>query len=140
MAEPKTKATNKSVEEFLQSIEPEQKRRDGLTLLEMFKTITGEKPVMWGPTMVGFGVYHYKSERSRQEGDWLRTGFSPRKQALTLYVLTGESDAPLLEKLGKHKTGVGCLYINKLADVDIKILEKLIRHCWEYMERRYPNA
>lgn len=140
MAEPKTKATNKSVEEFLQSIEPEQKRRDGLTLLEMFKKITGEKPVMWGPTMVGFGVYHYKSERSRQEGDWLRTGFSPRKQALTLYVLTGESDAPLLEKLGKHKTGVGCLYINKLADVDIKILEKLIRHCWEYMERRYPNA
>lgn len=140
MAEPKTKATNKSVEEFLQSIEPEQKRRDGLTLLEMFKTITGEKPVMWGPTMVGFGVYHYKSERSRQEGDWLRTGFSPRKQALTLYVLTGESDAPLLEKLGKHKTGVGCLYINKLADVDIKILEKLIKHCWEYMERRYPNA
>lgn len=140
MAEPKTKATNKSVEEFLQSIEPEQKRRDGLTLLEMFKTITGEKPVMWGPTMVGFGVYHYKSERSRQEGDWLRTGFSPRKQALTLYVLTGESDAPLLEKLGKHKTGVGCLYINKLADVDIKILEKLIRHSWEYMERRYPNA
>lgn len=140
MAEPKTKATNKSVEEFLQGIEPEQKRRDGLTLLEMFKTITGEKPVMWGPTMVGFGVYHYKSERSRQEGDWLRTGFSPRKQALTLYVLTGESDAPLLEKLGKHKTGVGCLYINKLADVDIKILEKLIRHSWEYMERRYPNA
>ncbi len=140
MAEPKTKATNKSVEEFLQSIEPEQKRRDGLTLLEMFKKITGEKPVMWGPTMVGFGVYHYKSERSRQEGDWLRTGFSPRKQALTLYVLTGESDAPLLEKLGKHKTGVGCLYINKLADVDIKILEKLISHCWEYMERRYPNA
>ncbi len=140
MAEPKTKATNKSVEEFLQSIEPEQKRRDGLTLLEMFKKITGEKPVMWGPTMVGFGVYHYKSERSRQGGDWLRTGFSPRKQALTLYVLTGESDAPLLEKLGKHKTGVGCLYINKLADVDIKILEKLISHCWEYMERRYPNA
>lgn len=140
MAEPKTKATNKSVEEFLQSIEPEQKRRDGLTLLEMFKTITGEKPVMWGPTMVGFGVYHYKSERSRQEGDWLRTGFSPRKQALTLYVLTGENDAPLLERLGRHKTGVGCLYINKLADVDIKILEKLIRHCWEYMERRYPNA
>lgn len=140
MAEPKTKATNKSVEEFLQSTEPEQKRRDGLTLLEMFKTITGEKPVMWGPTMVGFGVYHYKSERSRQEGDWLRTGFSPRKQALTLYVLTGENDAPLLERLGRHKTGVGCLYINKLADVDIKILEKLIRHCWEYMERRYPNA
>lgn len=139
MSEIKTKATNQDPIEFLSNIEPEQKRKDGLVLLEIFKKITGEKPVMWGPTMVGFGVYHYKSERSRQEGNWLRIGFSPRKQALTLYVLTGENDAPLLKKLGKHKTGVGCLYVNKLADVDMKVLEDLVKNAWEYMEKKYPN-
>ncbi len=140
MAEPKTKPTNVSVEEFLSNIEPEQKRQDGFTLLELFKKITGEKAVMWGPTMIGFGVYHYKSERSSQEGDWLRIGFSPRKSALTLYVLTGDQDAPLLKKLGKHKTGVGCLYINKLADIDMNVLENLVKASWEYMEKKYPNA
>lgn len=139
MAEPKTKATKESVEDFLTRVEPEQKRRDGFTLLELFKKVTGEKPVMWGPTMIGFGVYHYKSERSRQEGDWLRIGFSPRKAALTLYVLTGDQDAPFLKKLGKHKTGVGCLYINKLADVDMKVLEDLVKASWEYMQKKYPT-
>lgn len=140
MAEPKTKPTKVSVEEFLSNIEPEQKRNDGFALLEMFKKITGEKPVMWGPTMVGFGVYHYKSERSSQEGDWLRIGFSPRKSALSLYVLTGDQDAPFLKKLGKHKTGVGCLYINKLADIDMNVLKDLTKASWEYMEKKYPNA
>lgn len=140
MAEPKTKPTNVSVEEFLNKIEPEQKRNDGLVLLEIFKRVTGQKAVMWGPTMVGFGVYHYKSERSSQEGDWLRIGFSPRKSALTLYVLTGDQDTALLKKLGKHKTGVGCLYINKLADVDMKVLEDIVKHSWDYMDKKYPNG
>ncbi|QQG49658.1 MAG: DUF1801 domain-containing protein [Candidatus Berkelbacteria bacterium] len=140
MAEPKTKATSASVEEFLNKVEPEQKRADGFMLLELFKKVAGEKPVMWGPTMVGFGVYHYKSERSSQEGDWLRIGFSPRKSALTLYVLTGDQDAPLLKKLGKHKTGVGCLYIDKLADIDLNVLEDLVKASWEYMQKKYPNG
>jgi hypothetical protein len=140
MAEPKTKPTHVNVEEFLKKVEPQQKQDDAFTLLEMFKKITGEKPVMWGPTMVGFGVFHYKSERSSQEGDWLRTGFSPRKQSLTLYVITSETDPNLLKKLGKHTTGVSCLYINKLADVDINIVGKLIQDTWDYMEKKYPTT
>ncbi len=139
MAEPKTKATDHSVEEFLNSIEPQEKREDGLVLLDMFKRITGEKAVMWGPSIVGFGVYHYKSERSRQEGDWPRVGFSPRKQSLTLYIIIPGNN-PLFEKLGKHKTSVGCLYINKLADVDLKVLADLIKDAYTYMEKAYPSS
>ncbi len=135
MAEPKTKPTKKSVKEFLNTVEPGQKREDGLTLLSMFERITGEKAVMWGPSIVGFGTYHYKSERSTQEGDWLLTGFSPRKQNLTLYVMAGNKDSKdLLKKLGKHKTSVGCLYINKLSDVDQAVLEQLIKKSFEYMK------
>ena len=141
MAEPKTKATKDSVEDFLNSIEPEEKRNDGFTLLKMFEKATGEKAVMWGTSIVGFGVYHYKSERSKQEGDWLRIGFSPRKQNLTLYILHGVSGNAALAKLGKHKTsgGIGgCLYINKLADVDTKILADLIKTAYEYSLKNYP--
>ena len=135
MAELKTKATKKSVKEFLSTVEPGQKREDGLTLLSMFERITGERAVMWGPSIVGFGTYHYKSERSTQEGDWLLTGFSPRKQNLTLYVMAGNKDSKdLLKKLGKHKTSVGCLYINKLSDVDQAVLEQLIKKSFEYMK------
>ena len=101
----------------------------------MFKKITGEKPVMWGSSIVGFGMYHYKSERSAQEGDWLLTGFSPRKQNLTIYVMAGNKDNPELKKLGKHKTSVGCLYVNKLSDVDQTVLEKLIKTSFEYMKK-----
>lgn len=140
MAEPKTKATNKSVEDFLNTIEPEQKRQDSFVLLELFKKVTGEKPVMWGESMVGFGVYHYKSERSSQEGDWFMTGFSPRKQALTLYVLHGNQDSPAFKKLGKHKTSGGmggCLYINKLADVDMNVLEDIVKASYDYMKKQY---
>lgn len=139
MAEPKTKATDKSVKEFLDSIEPESKRNDGFALLELFSKVTGEKAVMWGETMVGFGQYHYKSERSSQEGDWLRTGFSPRKQNLTLYVMAGNENNPLFKKLGKHKTSVGCLYINKLADVDMKVLTEIVETSWQYMNKMYPS-
>lgn len=139
MAEPKTKATKASVNDFLSKVEPEEKRQDSFTLLEMFEKITGEKAVMWGDSIVGFGQYHYKSERSRQEGDWFLVGFSPRKQNLTLYVLHGNQDNPALEKLGKHKTSGsgmgGCLYINKLSDVDQKVLRKLIETSFRYMKK-----
>lgn len=138
MAELKTKATSKDPIVFLNTIEPEQKRKDGFALLEMFKKITGEKAVMWGTSIVGFGMYHYKSTRSSQEGDWPLTGFSPRKQKLTLYVMLGNEDnLDLLSKLGKHKTGNGCLYINKLADVDKKVLTKLIERSHRYMQKLY---
>jgi hypothetical protein len=139
MAEPKTKATKASVQEFLNKVEPEEKRQDSFALLEMFEKITGERAVMWGDSIVGFGQYHYKSERSRQEGDWMLVGFSPRKQNLTLYILHGNQDNPALEKLGKHKTSSGgmggCLYINKLSDVDQKVLRKLIENSFQQMKK-----
>jgi len=104
MAELKTKPTCQSVKEFLNKVEPEAKRRDSFALLEMFQKIAGEKPVIWGKGIVGFGSYHYKSERSKQEGDWLLTGFSRRKQNLTLYIMAGNKDSQeLLEELGKKR-------------------------------------
>lgn len=136
MAELKTKATRHSVTEFLNAVEPEEKRADSLVLLKMFQKITGEKAVMWGTSIVGFGTYHYKSERSTQEGDWLLTGFSPRKQNLTLYIMHGnEKSQALLKKLGKHKAGGGCLYIKKLADVDQAALTALIKKSFQYMKK-----
>ena len=137
MSEPKTKPTSQSVKEFLNSVVPEEKRQDSFALLEMFEKITGEKAVMWGTSIVGFGQYHYKSERSKQEGDWMLVGFSPRKQNLTLYIMHGNKDNPALEKLGKHKTSGGmggCLYINKLSDVDQKVLGKLIEKSYRHMK------
>jgi hypothetical protein len=119
MSDLKTKPTNQDVREFLNSIEPEEKRKDSFALLEIIEKISGEKAVMWGTSIVGFGSYHYKSERSRQEGDWLLTGFSPRKQNLTLYIMAGNQDnQDLLGKLGKHTSSGGCLYLKRLSDVD----------------------
>ena len=130
----KTHVNNASVEDFINNVENATKRHDSFTLLDMYKKITNEKPKMWGSSIIGFGQYHYKSERSRQEGDWPLAGFSPRKQSLTLYVMPGTIDySDLLKDLGKHKTSKGCLYINKLADVDTKILAKII-------ERSYNDA
>ncbi len=140
MAELKTQQTTQAAEEFLKTIEPEQKRLDGFTLLELFKKVTGEKPVMWGTSIVGFGKYHYKSERSTQEGDWPLVGFSPRKQNLTLYIMAGNTDSKLLEKVGKHKTSVGCIYINKLSDIDILVLEKLIKNSFTHMQEATKNS
>lgn len=138
MAELKTKATKESVSKFLKSIEPKERREDGLILLKMFEEITGEKAMMWGASIVGFGVYHYKSERSTQEGDWPLSAFSPRKQNLTLYIMSGnKDDKEILKKLGKHKTSVGCLYINKLSDVDLKVLATLIKRSYQYMKKLY---
>lgn len=136
MAELKTKQTTASVKDFLESVTPEDKRKQGFELLELFEKVTGQKGKMWGSSIVGFGVYHYKSEKSRQEGDWPLVGFSPRKQNLTLYIKAGNNeDGELMKKLGKHKYGVGCVYINNLEDVDIKVVEKMIETSYEYMKK-----
>ncbi len=136
MAEIKTKATKESVTKFLNSIKPDDKRKDSLALLKLFKKITGEKPVMWGTSIVGFGKYHYKSDKSSQEGDWFYVGFSPRKQNLTLYILAWKMEDPaLLKNLGKYKRGGGCLYINRLSDVDEKVLSKLIKEIYIYRKK-----
>src|SRR4051794_31791788 len=117
MSELKTKPTDQDAREFLRTVEPEEKQRDSLTLLALMEKVTGETAVMWGTSIVGFGSYHYKSERSRQEGDWPLVGFSPRKQNLTLYIMAGNKEQPeLLEKLGKHKASGGCLYVKRLSD------------------------
>ena len=124
--EVKTKVNDASVTDFLNSVEDEQKQKDAFTLLKIMKQVTKEQPKMWGSSIVGFGSYHYKGASGR-EGDWLVAGFSPRKQNLTLYVQGGFNVyTDLLKKLGKHKTGVGCLYINKLSDVDAKVLQELL--------------
>ncbi len=136
MPEIKTKPTKESVTKFLKSVEPKQKQLDSLVLLKLFKDVTGEKPQMWGTSMVGFGKYHYKSERSTQEGDWFHVGFSPRKQNLALYILAWKmDDSKLLAKLGKYKKGGGCLYINRLSDVDEKVLAKLIKEIYTYRKK-----
>ncbi|HET7098988.1 MAG TPA: DUF1801 domain-containing protein [Patescibacteria group bacterium] len=138
MAELKTKPTSQNPEEFLKTIEPEEKRKDAFTLLELFKKITGEKPRMWGSAIIGYGMFHYKSERSTQEGDWPLVGFSPRKQNLTLYLMNGFTENQgLLKKLGKHKTSKACLYINKLYDVDKTILSKLIKDSFNFTKNKY---
>ncbi len=126
-AEIKTKETDASVDEFLDGVEDEQ-RADAYTILEIMKRITGEDAKMWGSAIVGFGNEVYRSPATGREVDWMKIGFSPRKAALTLYVLHrgAAGQAALLEKLGKHKTGKGCLYIKRLSDVDGKILEKVI--------------
>ena len=134
MSELKTKPTKASVAAFLKSVQPEQKRKDAEQLLVLFKKITGEKPIMWGTSIVGFGKYHYESSRSSQKGELMMTGFSPRKANLTLYIVEWSSDrkkTPEFKNLGKHKVGGGCLYINKLADIDQKVLAKMIKEAWE---------
>jgi len=136
MAEIKTLKNDASVLDFINSVEDEAKKQDSLALLKIFEDCTNEPAVMWGSSIIGFGSYHYKSERSAQEGDWPLTGFSPRKQNLTLYFMHGfDSYNTKLEKLGKHKTSKGCLYIKRLADVDIDVLKFLIADSTQYMRR-----
>jgi hypothetical protein len=124
MAELKTQVTRASVEKFLEGIKDERKRQDCYELLKIMKKATKAEPKMWGTSIIGFGDHHYIYESGR-EGDWFLTGFSPRAQNLTLYMMGG-FDREALKKLGRYKTGKGCLYINKLADVDIKALNELI--------------
>ncbi len=143
MAELKTKPNNASVATFLAAVPDERRRKDGQELLKIFKKATGMKPKMWGTAIVGFGMYHYKSERSRQEGDWPLTGFSPRKQNLTVYVMSGPQKqfTPLLKKLGKHTvSGGSCIYINKLSDIEVPVLIKIIQGGIKEMKKRYPDA
>lgn len=141
MSELKTQPTSQDATEFLNGVAPEEQRRDSFTLLEMMQRITGEQPVMWGPSIVGFGTYHYKSERSRQEGDWPLVGFSPRKQNLSLYVLAGSPDQhDLLARLGKHKASVGCLYVKRLSDVDQTVLAALIERSFRHMKTLHGHT
>ena len=125
-AEVKTKVNEASVEGFLNSVADEQKRKDSFEIIKMMQQATKEEPKMWGPAIIGFGSYHYKYESGR-EGDMMKIGFSPRKQNITLYVGLGDNaENPLLKKLGKHKTSMGCLYIKNLDDVDKKVLKELV--------------
>ena len=127
MAEMKTKPTGESVESFLNKISDQERREDCFEVAKIMEEITGEKPKMWGPSIVGFGSYHYKYDSGR-EGDWLMTGFSPRKKDLTLYLMMGfEKRGELMEKLGKHSHAKSCLYLKRLSDIHIPTLKKLIK-------------
>lgn len=137
--EPKTKKNNQSVTAFLNAIEDPQKRKDAKTILKLMKEVTKEKPVMWGDSIVGFGTYHYKYA-SGQEGDWMITAFSPRKQNLTIYIMPGYNFPgyqDLLDKLGPHKTGKSCLYIKRLEDIHLPTLKKLIKRGYTDMKKKY---
>ncbi|HUR98974.1 MAG TPA: DUF1801 domain-containing protein [Pyrinomonadaceae bacterium] len=126
-AEIKTKETDASVDEFLEAVGDERQREDSYKVLDVMRRITGDEPKMWGTAIIGFGNSVYTSPATGREVDWPKMAFSPRKGNLTLYVLNDSAkQAPLLEKLGKHKRGKGCLYIKRLSDVDGKVLEKLI--------------
>ncbi len=130
----KTQPNDASVLDFLNAVEHSKRREDSLRILDMMSEITGEKPTMWGESIVGFGQFSYKYKTGRT-GEWFYTGFSPRKQNLTLYIMDGFKKRPeLLEKIGKCKTSVACLYINKLEDVDEKILRQVIKESAEYVK------
>ena len=122
----RTKQTSSSVADFINNVPDEQKRKDSEVVLKMMEKATKEKPKMWGSSMIGFGNVRYKSPASGREVDWFKIGFSPRKANLSLHLINLQQHADALKKLGKHKTGGGCLYINNLEDVDIKVLEKMI--------------
>ncbi|MCY4483172.1 MAG: DUF1801 domain-containing protein [Spirochaetaceae bacterium] len=136
MAENKTRKTGADVEGFLAGVDNARRKADSQTLLAMMKRITGLEPEMWGPSIVGFGSYHYRYDSGR-EGDMPMTGFSPRKQSLTVYVMPGFAGSEdLLARLGKHRTSVSCLYINKLAGVDQEVLAELIGRSFAHMRQR----
>jgi len=133
----KTQKNDASVEDFLNSVSDAKKREDSFAVLELMREVTGEEPAMWGTDIVGFGSYHYKYASGR-EGDWLLAGFAPRKRELTLYIMAGfERYEALLAKLGKHKTGVSCLYIKRLADVDPTVLKKLVSASVRHMKQTH---
>lgn len=136
----KTTPTSRDVLDFVGSIDDEQKRADSLALIDMMRGITGHEPVMWGPSIIGFDSYHYKSEAGR-EGDMCAIGFSPRKAALTIYIYEGFNDhGDLLAKLGKHTTSMGCLYVKKLSDVDTDVLGELVTRAYKHLKSDEPKA
>jgi len=137
MSDLKTKKNDGSVESYLQNIEDPDRRRDCLKIYELMADITGKEGCMWGDSIIGFGSYHYKYESGR-EGDWFITGFSNRKQQISLYIMAGfKNYDTLMKQLGKHKTGKSCLYIKRLSDIDMNILEELIRSSVNYMNKKY---
>jgi len=139
MAKNKTTETNSSVTEFVNKVENEVKRNDSFKLIEIFKSITGFEPKMWGPTIIGFGNYHYKYE-SGHEGEAPLAGFSPRKDSLVLYFASEyENREVLLSQLGKHKSSKACVYVKKLSDIDIKILQTMIVNSMNYARKLYPS-
>lgn len=139
MGEIKTKQTEADVHEFINSFaNTEQKKEDSFELLKLIQNDTGYEPKMWGDSIIGFGKYHYKSERSKQEGDWPLVGFSPRKTAISLYVYVGaEGQDSLLEKLGKFKMGKSCIYVKKLADINQEVLKELIQSTIIFLKQKY---
>ncbi|MCC6612603.1 MAG: DUF1801 domain-containing protein [Anaerolineae bacterium] len=137
MAENKTKETDASVQAFLEAVDDEKKREDAYAVLALMREATGLEPKMWGPSIVGFGSYHYKYDSGR-EGDSPLTGFSPRKAALTLYIMGGfDTYDDLMRKLGKYKTGKGCLYLKRLSDVDEKTLKELVTRSADHMAKTH---
>lgn len=137
MAANKTKPTAVSVETFLDSVPDHNKKADALALIDLMRKATGEPPVMWGPSIIGFGSYHYRYESGR-EGDSPITGFSPRKSSLVVYIVTGFAGADgLLAQLGRHTTGASCLYIKRLSDVDVRVLDKLVRQSVRAVRKKY---
>jgi len=141
MAELKTRPTRASVAKFLAAVEDDEKREDCEVLLGMMERVTGARPVMWGASIVGFGSYHYRYASGR-EGDWMLAGFSPRKRDLTVYVMAGfRGQEKLLAKLGRHRASSGgCLYLKRLADVDLGVLEELVRSSVERLREAYPGS
>lgn len=139
MAEIKTKQTDADVYEFIRAFaDSEQKRQDSYELIRIMQEFTGFEPKMWGPSIIGFGKYHYQSERSSQQGDWPLVGFSPRKAAISLYVYTGSpKHAHLLDGLGKFKMGKACIYIKKLADINIEQMKVLMQASIDFLQEKY---
>lgn len=142
MSELKTKQNDADVVEFINSFaNTEQKRQDSFVLLKFMQDITGFEPKMWGPSIIGFGSYHYKSDRSRQEGDWPLVGFSPRKAAISLYVYTGMPEHEyLLKDLGKFTMGKACIYVKKLSDINLDVLENIMKETIRFLKERYGNG
>lgn len=138
MSELKTQKTRQDVTAFLNSVEDEKKQRDSFQILKLMQEVTGEEPHMWGDSIVGFGSYHYKYASGR-EGEWFLTGFSPRKRNLTLYIMAGfDAYDDLMARLGKHKTGKSCLYVNKLEDIDLDVLRELVQQSVTHMKKSNP--
>ncbi|MCO5241870.1 MAG: DUF1801 domain-containing protein [Chitinophagaceae bacterium] len=139
MAEPKTKQNDTGVHEWIHSFaDTEQKRKDSFALLKLMQDATGFEPKMWGASIIGFGSYHYKSDKSRQEGDWPLVGFSPRKAAISLYVYTAcPAQDALLKELGKFKMGKSCIYIKKLSDINQEVLKKMIKSTIDLLQSKY---
>jgi hypothetical protein len=139
MSEIKTKPSDLDIDKFLMSVEPEKKRADSLELKKLFDSVVKEKPALWNNNMIGYGSYHYKSDKSKQEGDWPLTGFSPRKQNLAIYIMSHvENYKDLLNKLGKFKISTGsCIYVNKIEDINLDVLKEIISTSVSDMKKTY---